>query len=712
MNLRVVQRLHSSASQPGPGPISPGQWVCGCLHTTYRAIAGVLIFLSPFCGRLTAGETDAAQSPASSSVPTNDLSELSLTQLLQVQYDTVYGASKHDQKLTDAPSAVTIVGVDEIKQYGYRTLGEVLQSVRGFYVSSDSDYNFVGVRGLNRPGDYGGRVLLNVDGHRLNDPIFDSFYSSTEFLLDLDLVDRVEIIRGPGSSLYGNNAFFAVVNVVTRRGRDIGGFETSAAAASHDTYTGRITYGNRFTNGVELLISGTYLESAGRDHLYFPEYQNINHGYADHADRTDSKSAFASLSYGDFTLEGGFIDRRKHIGTAEGYPYAVFNDTRYMDIDEREFGELKFAREFAGEWSVEARLYYDRYRSDGFYPDNNNAPAPGPTVMNRDLNQAQWLGTEVMISKVLWERQRLTLGGEFREDFQLDLANFDIDPPQSYLHSHQTISAIGIYAQDEISLLTNLVLNAGIRYDQFSSFGDTVNPRGALIYRPWDETTFKFIFGQAYRAPNAFELYYVTSGYIVKPGLKAETTRSWDLVYEQGLPGHLRLTTDLFVQEIEDLIGQALEPASGDVYFANIERVETRGVEAELEGQWAGGWRTRISYTFADARDTRSGNQLNNSPRHLGKANLIIPLWREKVFAGLELLTMSNRKTVQGNETDPVALVNATLFSRELIRHLEFSASLCNVLNQRYGDPVSADYKQDTIPQDGRSFRVKLTYHF
>ncbi len=277
-----------------------------------------------------------AESSATNAV-TQQLKQLTIEELMEVKVATVYGASKHEQKTTEAPSDVSIVTQDDIKHYGYRTLGDLLRSVRGFYVTYDGAYNFIGVRGLNRPGDYGGRVLVNIDGHRLNEPIYDSSFADTDFLLDMDLVDRVEIIRGPGSSLYGNNAFLTVINVVTRRGRDVGGFEASGSAASYDTYTGRLTYGNRFTNGVELMLSGTYLDSAGHDHIYFPEYSSVNNGYADHADATESKSAFGSLSYGGFTLEGGAIDRRKNVATAQGYPYVIFNDPRCFDTDEREY---------------------------------------------------------------------------------------------------------------------------------------------------------------------------------------------------------------------------------------------------------------------------------------------------------------------------------------------------------------------------------------
>lgn len=117
-----------------------------------------------------------------------------------MEFDTVVGASKHQQKTTEAPASVSIVTKEDIKELGYRTLADVLRGVRGFYLTFDRDYYFTGTRGVNRPGDYGGRILLNINGHRLNEPIYDSLLVGREFPLDVDLIERVEVIRGPGAS--------------------------------------------------------------------------------------------------------------------------------------------------------------------------------------------------------------------------------------------------------------------------------------------------------------------------------------------------------------------------------------------------------------------------------------------------------------------------------------------------------------------------------
>src|SRR5216117_1051022 len=157
---------------------------------------------------------------ATVSAPEAPAADLSIEQLGNIEVPVVEGASKYKQKTTEAPSSVTIITSDEIKKYGHRTLADILQTVPGMYVTYDRNYSFLGVRGFNR-GDYNSRVLLLVDGHRVNNSLSDGAFIGTEFILDVDLIDRVEIIRGPGASLYGNNAFFGVVNVITRKGRDL-----------------------------------------------------------------------------------------------------------------------------------------------------------------------------------------------------------------------------------------------------------------------------------------------------------------------------------------------------------------------------------------------------------------------------------------------------------------------------------------------------------
>jgi outer membrane receptor for ferrienterochelin and colicins len=654
---------------------------------------------------------NGAEAIAPSSPP--DLAEMSFEELASVKVNTVFGASKHEQSVDEAPSSISIVTADEIKKSGYRTLAEVLNGVRGFYITSDRAYTYIGTRGFNRPGDYGGRILITIDGHRMNDAIYDQAANGTEFLLDVDLIERVEVIRGPGSSLYGNNAFFAVINVITKRGRDFEGGELSGSYGRYDTFTGRFSYGSRLTNGLEFILSGSLLDSAGNDRLYYPEFSAVNHGMSENADGSRAYSGFVSLRYGEFTLEGGMVDRTKTLPT--GAYGAVFDDPRNTVLDRRAFADFKINHHFENEYELMARAYYDHYDYQGIAPlpefAYGNPLYPGTVTLNGDHSRQESLGTELQLTRTLFTNHRVTAGVEYRHDFELNQNNQDIGTSTFYLNTNLTADMVGTYIQDEYTVFHNLLLNAGVRYDYFSTFGDSINPRAAVIYNPWTNSTFKFIYGQAFRAPNAYELYYEAPGYTSNPQLKPETIRSYELNYDQRLTHWLQLNTAVFYYQIADLISFGAD-ASGNSVFGNLANATSRGGEIELDAHWAKGWQGRLSYTYADARDAATDTRLSNSPEHLAKLNLTAPLWREKIFGNLELLGMSPRKSIVGGQVGGHVVVNTTIFSRDIIKGVEFSASIYNLLDERYADPVSSDFAQKAISQDGRSFRVKLTYRF
>ena len=268
------------------------------------------------------------------------LKSMSLEDLGEVRVYTVVAASKFEQKTTEAPASVSVVTQEEIKRYGYRTLADILGSLQGFNVSYDRDYSYLGVRGLNL-GDDNSRVLLLVDGHRINNNINDSAAIGTDFLLDVDLIERVEVIRGPGSVLYGNNAFFGVINVITRKGGQVNGVEASAEYAGFDTYKVRFTAGKSFTNGISFLLSGSHYDSAGAEHLYYPQFDQrsssyygaANNGVAQNQDGDSFSSLFGSVSYWDLTLAGGYIHREKVNPTAPNF--TTFNDPRSRTVDDR-----------------------------------------------------------------------------------------------------------------------------------------------------------------------------------------------------------------------------------------------------------------------------------------------------------------------------------------------------------------------------------------
>ena len=398
---------------------------------------------------------------------TPNLLDMSLEDLMSIQIDSVYGASGFKQKVTEAPASITIVTSEEIQKFGFRTLADILRNVRGFYVTYDRNYSYLGGRGYGPSGDYNSRIALMIDGHRLNDNIFDAATIGTEFPIDVDLIERVEVIRGPNSSLYVASAFLGVINIITKRGRDLQKVSMAGEMASYGSYQGRVSYGDKFSNGLQLLLSGSFYDSNGHDQLFFKEFNNpaTNNGIAVNADDERFHQFFTNVSWGHFTLHGVFGSRDKGIPTA---PFAtVFNVTGTHTIDKRAFLDLQYDRKLGRGWSLANRFYYDQYSNDGTYIYDYSAFGGPSRVLNKNFAHGKWWGDELAFSKQFLESQRLSIGFEFRDNFEQNQGNYDLQPFVQYFSSYQTSSVFSVYAQDEIHLRKNLVLNLGIRYDRY-----------------------------------------------------------------------------------------------------------------------------------------------------------------------------------------------------------------------------------------------------
>jgi outer membrane receptor for ferrienterochelin and colicins len=666
-----------------------------------------IFVLSLLCPLVVCGDEESA-----------DLTELSIEELIKVKVGTVYGASKFEQKVTEAPSSISIVTADDIRKFGYRTLADILRSLMSFNISYLRDYSYVGVRGFGRPGDYNSRILLLVDGHRTNENIYETAYIGTEFILDMDLIDRVEVIRGPGSSLYGNNAFFAVINVITKHGSDLKGPEVSAEAGSFKTYKGRVSYGNKFRSGMDVIVSGTGYDSKG-DNLYFkgfdPAYSSdpraANNGIADHCDYDRYQSVFGKVSQLGLTVEGAYSSRTKGVPTAA---YLTdFNETQSKYSDTRGYVHLEYERTLGNDMEIAANLFYDYYKFAADYPGKVVYEA-----LNKSLAKGEWWGAEIELNWRLLDVHHFNVGMEYIDNFRKDHTNYDVDPYYVYDDNKKQSSIWSIHIQDEYRISRSLLLNAGIRYDHYSTFGGTLNPRIAMIYRPADKSAIKLIYGTAFRAPNDYEMLYTNITQAANPRLEPEKIKTYELVYEQYVGDLFRISASGYYYKISGLIGsEETTPGSGITIYRNIGDVTAKGFELEMEKNWDSGVRGRANYTIQWTEDKQNGGRLTNSPQHLAKFNIMVPVMKEKIFVGIEEQYTSRRKTQAGNNASEFFITNLTLFSQNIVKHLELSVSAYNLFDKKYSDPGLEEPNPpytvlDTIQQDGRTFRVKLTYRF
>ncbi len=264
------------------------------------------------------------------------LRDLSLDDLMGVKVQPVFGASERLQPVTEAPSSVTIVTAADIRRYGYRTLADILRGARGFFVSDDRNYSYVGARGFGLPGDYNTRVLLLLNGHKVNDNVYDQAYIGAELGIDPAMFERVEIIRGPSSSLYGTNAFFAVVNIVTRTGAALNGASAVAEVGSMGELLMRGSFGQELAPGIDLALSGTYGRSDGMQRIYFPtlDSPDTNNGVAENLDGERLRAFYGRLRFHDLTVTATHGRRLKYVPTASFFTLFNNQDPREQTVDQ------------------------------------------------------------------------------------------------------------------------------------------------------------------------------------------------------------------------------------------------------------------------------------------------------------------------------------------------------------------------------------------
>lgn len=641
-----------------------------------------------------------------------DYTDLSLSDLLQT--DVIYGASKFDQQAKDAPSSVTIVTSDEIKHFGYRNLAEVLGSARGFYTTYDRNYQFLGTRGFGRPGDYNSRVLVMIDGVRTNENVYGSALLGESFPLDLDLVHRIEIVRGPSSSIYGASAIFAIVNIITKSVREYDHIQVAGQVGSFGAWGGQLVAGSNPKEGIEgleWLVSGSAGEIDGQDH-YYAEFDDpaTNDGVFENADRSSRKRLFGKVNHGSLHLEALYGWSDKLIPTA---PWSTqFNDPRTRTTDNLGYLSAWYDGGVADDTRLLTRVSYGLYDYEGdWIYDYAEEGDPQWLVLNRDDCHGRWLNTEMQLTRHVGSGHLVAIGGEYTNSFKMDQAVWDSDPYWAYFDDRREANNSGLYALGEWRASDAVRVNAGVRRDDFSSFGSSTNPRLAVVAEPRPGSVIKVLYGSAFRAPNAYELYYDDGGETQKanPDLDPETIQTYELVFDQALGSSAHVSLSAFQYTSEDLIDQRVDPDDGLLVFRNNDKVEAFGYELEIQNQSASGLKSALSYSYHEARNTSDDKILSNAPRQMAKLHLLAPVPRLSVTAGVEVQYLGPRRTLRGRLAGEALLANLTLVYVPLFARYEVIGGVYNLFDVKYGHPGGAEHLQDAIGQDGVSLRLAVT---
>ncbi|MBT0963299.1 TonB-dependent receptor plug domain-containing protein [Denitromonas iodatirespirans] len=594
------------------------------------------------------------------------LSDRPLEELLNTEIIT---ADRLARQISDAPSAVSIVTAEDIRTYGYRTLSDILDSMRGVAMSHNRYYGFLSGRGYGNAGSFSGRITLLIDGYRAPDNYYGQTYFGADGLLDVELIERVEYIPGSGSSSYGDSAFLGVINVITKKGRAVGGVTLGADAGSHGWRRKRVAFGQQFDSGLDLLVSASGLSSDGRT----MSTDDVSPGFEGKGYENDhNRRYFLKAGYAGWTFE-----------TASAKRWVPHENGR--DVDDSTFARLRYDGELGPALKTSVDFYYGRYRWT--FRDGRHRLSTG----------GDWRGVDAKLVGTWFDKHTIVTGVEYRDDFRQGFS--EDDPDFDYSASDWTYRrTTSLYGYDDITLSDALRFSFGARLDARQGRRSRLNPRAALIWTPGTGTTLKLSAGQAHRQQTAASESWA-------PDPLVERVSTTELVLEQMFGPRTRLTASVYRYRIDNYIyNLQLGWVAG-----NFGAIDSRGFETELEHVWDNGIRLRASYAHQDAK-REDGRVPSNLARHIGKLNLSAPLPGQlRIGAAVRYL---GRRLNDADTYEPAHTVADLTLSGHW-DNLFASVSVRNVGNADYREISEAQVTPEgAYPADGRNVWFQMEYRF
>jgi outer membrane receptor protein involved in Fe transport len=630
---------------------------------------------------------------------------------LRPEEPEVVGATRTAQRLGDAPASVSLVAGDEISALGYETVAEALRGVRGLYATDDRNYAATGIRGFSPVRDYTTRVLVTRDGHVLNDDWVGAGFVGRDFAVDLEDVERIEVVRGPGSAYYGPGAFFGVVNVVTVPPGKGSAAEMGAAATS--TGGTRAHARTRLTlfSDLSLSASGGVSYSQGQSFEYPAFKDTPSAGFVTDSDGEDAQHLSLRFRAGDLSLDAGWNRRAKDVPTAS---YSTVFDPRHFaltgnvitrTLDTRTFVDGRFARTVGGA-RLELILTYDRSFYDGRWP--YAADGTTPAYLLYDYGITQWGGGEARLTLAMPGRQSVTMG--------LSAARHEVRQGAkgpSVFEDERDFTTGSLYLVDSITPSSRLALNLGVRLDRAGPRGDhSLTPRAAAILRAYEGGTTKLIFGRAFRAPSAYELYYNDGEETQKAALVLDPETVWtaELEHTHALDDRTYVVASLFGNHAQHLVQLVTDPSDKLFVFRNSSgRAQSVGAELEAKRTWRSGAWILGALSYAYLRSDDEADRINSAPL-TGLLKAYLPASSGRAGLASELVYNAPRRDREGGLTDTMLLVNLVASGRVGTQHLRFRVGVYNLLDWDYSLPMGDEHVPLTLAQDGRSFLLHLAY--
>jgi outer membrane receptor for ferrienterochelin and colicins len=680
---------------------------------------------------------------------TEKVAEATVYGAASTEEEVVVGAAKREQSLGTVASAVTVITADQLRRFGYRSLAEALRGVAGIYIVDDRAVERVGIRGVQILGDANTHILVLIDGSPLNEPWSQFVDASTALPVNLDDVSRVEVIRGPVSSIYGTNAFFGIINIVSLEADKAPRAYGRTTVNSYGSFGANAAFG---VGSVDRQVRGalTFAHRFGES-VNYPDFMGLG-GETD----ADGMQAFAGSLALNFDRLFAQIRGYDRVRDLPGAPFdTVIGSDGNENRDQQILAEVGYTQDIGERVTVAGRAYVDRYRFTGHrtYGEDRVFETTGDSL---------WYGGEVRgLADVLEQKGLLAItAGVSVEATQTtsksEFAQFpDGEVAPGLVEVDKDFTIAGIYAEATSEPLPWLGFTIGLRSDQNSEFTNELSPRAALFLHRGDEYGLKLLYAEGFRNPSIFEAFY-TDGQYFSPALgmggeselRPENIASYEVVlYGRPLPG-VKVRLSAWEWRMDDVLAKD-EYFDGNlnrrqIYFFNTSSLVSRGTEVEAAYRDVAGRLGYLNATLAFTapnclgndslfgnpfldKDIDAGNcdDTENSPALVMQAGVSSQLLFDLLHASTELYFVSSRGTQDpSQEVDPYLGWNMTAYFPDIrdLKGLDLTVGARNLLG-REEVPAQSDYNRTVlgrqgvlpvlvVPGPGRELFARLGYRF
>lgn len=638
--------------------------------------------------------------------------------------DLFYSSSSKVQTLDEVAASVDSISDREIRVFGYETVYDALLGSRSVTGRFEGEYHNLVMRGFSVSNDNGSRLLVKWGNHNMNIPGLGISAVDRSLMPSLGNVKRIELLRGPASSIYGSGASLGLINILAKDDND--GIKPQIEIAHQEARSLRIRLvgSHHWSEKGGIWISGDFFKSQGDDYdleqivgidqarsnpkkLHFI----TNTVSVEDKESDDIKNLAMRIWQGDTSLQMDYKLRDHYMAIpAKG---TIINDPNLRTQEHRATFSLDYTPHLDEALYLSLHSYADWAHNQNDYPFEKNQWG-----MNKQTFDSLWAGFEGR-AKLFPKSNRfkLMMGLELRKPIWIEL-NQKRQDHEASSEPDQT-SLFSLFSEGEIQLLQPLSLTLGARADFFDLDDFEISPRTSLILRLGAKNVIKTMFNMAYHQPTLQERFLNQLNEESKAKAELKRERSWtgELEYTRKLPLDFKLISSVYYRQVEDLITVPFRASSSQnpLFRNQSQNLYTLGGDIELRREWHKNWFTEINYSFQRTRlrHLLDGDELLNSPAHLFNVKLAAPMNRMGINIANRFRVESGRLLFGGDHTVEAYYWDVILTPIDLIMDtFDFSFGFINILNWKNEQSASPRTGLRSIPISGRSVQMSVKAQF